>query len=205
MLTVGLTGSVASGKTSVARIWRDEGVPVVSADELARRVVEPGTDGLREVVDAFGREVLRPDGTLDRDALRDRVFRDDDARRRLESILHPRIAELRERWMAGRAGEGAPLAVAEIPLLFEVGAVGDYDVTVVVHAPDAERLRRLVEDRGLEPDEARRIMESQMDPEEKRRRADRVVVNDGSLEELEARARTLLEELLGLAGDGSPG
>lgn len=195
MLTVGLTGSVASGKSTVARLWADEGVPVVSADDLARRVVEPGSEGLAEVVEAFGPGVLAPDGTLDRDALRDRVFRDSGARRRLEAILHPRIAALREGWTAARRAEGAELVVAEIPLLYEAGLADDFDVVVVVHASTRERLRRLVEERGLEPDDARRIMESQMDADEKRRRADRVLENDGTRDDLGRAARALLDEL----------
>jgi len=195
VLTVGLTGSVASGKSTVARVWEEEGVPVVSADELARRVVEPGSPGLAEVVEAFGDRVLAPDGTLDREALRRRVFRDPEERRRLEGILHPRIEALRRRWMESRRREGAALAVAEIPLLFEAGRAGDFDVVVVVDASPEERLRRMVEGRGLDRDEAERIMESQMDPAEKRERADRVVENDGSRAELERAARALLDEL----------
>lgn len=202
MLTVGLTGSVASGKSTVARIWEAAGVPVVSADELARTVVEPGTEGHHAVAEAFGEDVLAPDGTLDREVLRARVFRSDDDRRRLEEILHPRIAALRDRWMAERRAGGAELAVAEIPLLYEAERADDVDLVVVVDASEEERLRRLVEERGLEPEEARRIMESQMDPDEKRRRADRVLVNDGTRAELEGVARAMLAELRELARAG---
>lgn len=204
MLTVGLTGSVASGKSTVARVWAEAGVPVVSADELARRVVEPGSPGLDEVVEAFGEEVVAPDGSLDRGALRKRVFRDDEARRNLEAILHPRIEALRRRWIEERRREGAPLVVAEIPLLFEVGLDDAFDVTVVVHAGREECLRRLVEDRGLDEDEARRMIDAQLDPEEKRRRADVVLENDGTVAELEERARGLLERLRARAAGVSP-
>lgn len=203
MLKVALTGSVASGKSTVARIWRDEGVPLVSADRLAREVVEPGTPGLDAVVEAFGPGVLREDGSLDRDAVRRRVFQDDAARRRLESILHPRIRSRRDRWMADREREGARLAVAEIPLLFEAELEDDFDVTVVVDAPEEERLRRLVEHRGLDAGEARRIMDAQMAPAAKRRRADHVLVNDGSLGRLERRARALLGRLRARTADAA--
>lgn len=204
MLRVGLTGSLASGKSTVARIWAGEGVPVVSADELARRAVEPGSEGLAEVVDAFGREVLRADGTLDRERIREQVFRDDEARRLLESILHPRIAELRDEWMSERRREGAALVVAEIPLLFEVGAEDDFEVTVVVDASRGERLRRLVEDRGIEPDQARRMMDAQMNPAEKRRRADRILENDGSRADVREAALELLAWLRRRAKQDAP-
>lgn len=194
-LHVGLTGNAASGKSAVARVWARAGVPVISADELAREVVEPGTEGLAKVVALFGSGVLAPDGTLDRDAVRERVFRDPVQRRRLEAILHPRIAERRAAWTREREAEGARLLVSEIPLLFEAGLADAVDRIVVVDAPEAERRRRLVEERGLPPDEAERIMASQGDPAEKRRLADHVLDNAGTLEELEAAALALLEQL----------
>jgi len=197
LLRVGLTGNVASGKSTVAELWARTGVPVVSADDIARTVVEPGSEGLEEVRRAFGDAVVRSDGTLDRKLLRERVFQDDAARRRLEAILHPLIAAHRDRWTLAREREGAALVVAEIPLLFEVGMEGDFDVTVFVDAPDETRLARLLADpdRGLTADQARRVMAAQMDPAEKRRRADHVLVNDGSREALERRAAELLHTL----------
>lgn len=195
MLTVAITGSVAAGKSTLARIWEEAGVPVIGADALARKAVAPGSPGLREVVEAFGEDVLRADGSLDRDALRNRVFRDEGARKRLEAILHPRIARLRDAWTAERREEGSDVVAAEIPLLFETGTEDDFDVTVTVDAPRAERLRRLVEERGLEPREAERIMEAQMNPAEKRRRADVVLVNDGGVDELREKALVLLDRL----------
>ncbi len=200
MLSVGLTGNVAAGKSRVASLWAERGVPVVSADELARAVVEPGTSGLDAVREAFGEGVVAADGTLDRGALRRRVFDDDEARRRLEGILHPLIRARREEWIAARRSEGHRLVVSEIPLLFEAGLDAGVDVTVVVDAPEEERLRRMIEDRGLPEEEARRIMAAQMDPAEKRARADLVVDNGGTLEELEARAEAVLAALRARAG-----
>lgn len=206
MIEVGLTGCAASGKSTVARIWASEGVPVLSADDLAREVVEPGSLGLREVVEAFGDDVLAVDGTLDRKAVRDRVFHDEAQRRRLEEILHPRIADRRDQWLRDRRAEGRPLVVVEVPLLFEVGLEGEFDVVVTVHASREECLRRLTGDRGLEPDVARRILDAQMDPEEKRARADVVVDNQGTLEDLRAAALKTLSELRELPGtDRGPG
>ena len=195
MLSVAVTGNIASGKSSVLRTWARAGVPVISADDLSREVVEPGTKGLREVVRAFGEEVLGPDGQLDRGRLRDRVFRDEDARRRLESILHPRIRDLREEWMREQRRRGVELVAAEIPLLFETGYARGVDATVLVHAPPAVRLERLVRLRGLDAEEAARIMSTQADARETRAMADHVIRNDGTAAELERRALELLARL----------
>lgn len=195
MIVVRLTGNVASGKSTVARIWAEAGVPVVSADDLAREVVRPGSAGLARVVEAFGEEVLDSRGRLDRDRMRDLVFRDPEARRRLESILHPLIAAQRDRWLAEQQAAGAGLVVAEIPLLFEAGLEGEVDRVVVVDAPDEERVRRMVEDRGQDPDEARRILAAQLPASGKREQAHHVLENRGSPGELRVAALRLLEEL----------
>jgi dephospho-CoA kinase len=205
MMTVALTGSVAAGKSTVALEWEKAGVPVVRADELAREAVAPGSSGLAEVVEAFGPGILLADGSLDRAALGDRVFRDREARTCLERILHPRIGALRDRWMARRREEGTLLAVAEIPLLFEVGLEGDFDVVVCVDSPEAVRLERLMKERGMEEAEGRRIMDAQMPSGEKRRRAHFVLDNQGSREELREKSRALLEILRGRAQAREPG
>lgn len=200
MISVALTGNVAAGKSLVASCWAELGVPVVSADDLARRAVAPGTNGLARVLEAFGDGVRAADGTLDRGALGARVFADDAARRRLEEILHPEIWRLRTAWLEERRSEGAPLAVSEIPLLFETGREREFDVIVLVDAPREVRLRRLVEGRGLSEEEARRVMAAQMDPTLKRERADHVLDNAGTAEELERSAVALLGRLRERAG-----
>jgi dephospho-CoA kinase len=200
VLSVALTGNVAAGKSAVASFWVAAGVPVVSADELARQAVLPGTPGLTEVRAAFGEVVMAPDGTLDRAALRGQVFADPEAMLRLEAILHPKIGGLRMAWREERMAEGAALVVAEIPLLFEKKLDSSFDVTVVVHAPEDVRLRRLMERRGLAGEEASQIMSAQMDAGEKRRRADIVIENDGSLEALERNATAVLQQLRERAG-----
>lgn len=195
MLSVGLTGNIASGKSTVVRIWRRLGARVIDADQLARIAVAPGTPGLRKVVEEFGEAILGPDGGLDRETLGRRVFADADARRRLESIVHPEVGRLRQqevRRIAGEAeasGESDVILVHDIPLLFEAGLSADFDVVVLVDAPREERLRRLVEDRGLDPEEAQRRIDAQQPAEEKRGAADLVIENDGTLDELERRAR----------------
>lgn len=198
MIVVGLTGNVASGKSTVARLWAEAGVPVVSADDLAREVVRAGSEGLARVVEAFGPEVLDGDGALDRARMRDRVFRDPGARKRLEAILHPRIAALRDRWIAEQRVAGAPLVVTEIPLLYEAGLTGTVDCIVLVDAPEVVRLHRMVRDRGLPLEEARRIIDAQMPAAEKRRTAHHVIENEGTPEALEEAAAALLERLLRL-------
>jgi dephospho-CoA kinase len=142
LISVGLTGNVGSGKSRVAALWQESGVPVVSADELSRRAVLPGAPGLAAVRAAFGDGVLAADGTLDRARMRAHVFADAAARERLERILHPIIAELRAHWIDERRRAGEALVVSEIPLLFEKELQGDYDVTVLVDAPEPLRLDR---------------------------------------------------------------
>ena len=200
MLSVGLTGNVGSGKSTVASHWADAGVPVVSADELSRRVVQPNAPGLAEVRAAFGDGILTAEGTLDRSRLRAIVFADDRKRAELERILHPRIRDLRTEWIEDRQKEGAALVVSEIPLLFETGMEGEFDLTVLVDAPPDVRRDRLVRERGLSGEDAARIMAAQMDPDRKRTAADIVIDNAGSLEELRVQAEEVLSDLRRRAG-----
>jgi len=185
----------------VAEIWIEAGVPVVSADDLARQAVLPGSEGLRQVVGTFGDGVLTVDGSLDRSRLREIVFADPDARERLEGVLHPIIWALRREWMEIRRDEGASIVGAEIPLLFETGREADFDAIVFVDAPVDVRLGRLVGDRGLSHDEARAIIDAQMDPASKRNRSDYVIDNGGTEDDLRGAAEEVLAELRTL-GDG---
>ena len=195
MKIVALTGNVASGKSAVARRWEDLGVPVLRADDLARRVVEPGTPGLRQVAEAFGADVLQEDGSLDRGRMRARITGNPSERRRLEGILHPLIEEERQRWLEECREEGRSMVVCEIPLLFERDLQEAFPVVVVVHASDEARLERLIRDRGMEEGEARALMATQDPPGPKREAADHVVTNDGTLEELQTRADEVLSRL----------
>jgi dephospho-CoA kinase len=202
MLRVALTGNVASGKSSVADRWRLFGVPVVSADALARDAVRPGSPGLRSVVEAFGDGVLAEDGTLDRARMRKIVFADDEARERLESIIHPEVWAGRDRWLRERAAEGAGLVVSEIPLLFETGREGDFDVVVFVDAAESIRQNRMEERRGIGRDEAERIIRSQSDPAPKRSGSQEVIANEGSMAELDQAADRVLAALRERIGIG---
>lgn len=195
MVIVGLTGNVAAGKSAVADLWREAGVPVVSADQLARAAVEPGSVALARIADLIGAEALNEDGTLDRAAVRRLVFRDEEALRRLEAIVHPEVRRLRDDWTERRRRDGAPLVVWEIPLLFETGMENDVDVVVVVDAPAELRRRRVVETRGMTETEAEAVMAAQQPVEAKRSRADIVVANAGTRAELATRAAEALARL----------
>ena len=173
---------------------------MVDADVLARRAVEPGSPGLEQVVGAFGTDVLDADGGLDRAAMREIVFRDPEARERLEAIVHPEVARLRAEEEAALVAKGARIVVHDIPLLFEVGMEDEFDVVVLVDAPEDVRLERMVRDRGMDPEAARRIIAAQMPSEAKRERADVVIDNTAGLDELEARAVEVWSELERRAG-----
>lgn len=204
MLTAALTGNAASGKSTVAAIWRDAGVPVLDADQIARDVVAPGTPGLREVTQAFGTRVLRDDGSLDRDRVRALVFADPAARARLEAITHPRIRARRDEWLGEQRRLGSRLAAAEIPLLFEAGMEGEFDVVVLVDAPESVRTDRLVRDRGLPRAQAEQILRAQQPTVAKRARADVIVDNSGSVGDLRVRALAVLASLRERAGAEEP-
>ena len=195
MVVVGLTGNVAAGKSTVAELWRDAGVPVASADRLARTAVEPGSAALAQIVDFLGNDVLKEDGSLDRAAVRRRVFRDEEALRHLEAIVHPEVRRLRDEWTERRRTEGVPLVVWEIPLLFETGMESEVDVVVVVDAPVEVRRRRIVKTRDMTREEADAVMAAQQPSEAKRSKADIVLSNGGRREELAAAAAEALRGL----------
>ncbi len=195
VLKVGLTGNIAAGKSTVARVWQQLGGTLIDADRLAREVVEPGTPALREIVEAWGPGVLDPSGALDRAALRHVVFGDAEARTRLEGIVHPTIGTLREREYDRARERGERIVVADIPLLFEVALENEFDVVVLVDAPESVRQERLVRDRGLSHEDARRMIEAQLPSATKRDRADYIIDNIGTPAELRRRAVDVWGEL----------
>ena len=197
---VGLTGTVAAGKSMVAGNLAERGATVIDADELAREAVRPGSPAYARIREAFGRGVIGPDGTIDRSALREAAFADERARERLEEISHAGIRELRARRIGEAAAAGARVIVEEIPLLFEVGLEDDYDMIVVVDAPRKVREVRARESRGWTAEEFAAIDAAQLTASEKRRRADRVLDNRGDPGELDSAAGGLWREILRAAG-----
>lgn len=189
MLKVGLTGGIAAGKSLVARTLADCGAVLIDADALAREVVEPGTDGLAAVVEAFGTGVLSADGTLDRAGLAAVVFADEDKRATLNSIVHP-LVRARAAELTARVPEDGIL-VQDIPLLVETGQAGNFDFVLVVEAPPEERLARMVRDRGMEPAAAQARIDAQATAAERAAVADAVLENTGTPEELTAAVRKI--------------
>jgi dephospho-CoA kinase len=186
---VGLTGGIATGKSTVARILAAMGVPVIDADQVARAVVASGEPALARIVDTFGPGVLAADGTLDRAALRKRIVRDPEARRRLEAITHPAIrARIAER-ARELEKEGHAFVVVEAALLVETGSYRDYPVLVVVTASPETQVRRLMARDGVSPREARDTLQAQLPVADKEAVATHVIRNDGDLDALEARVR----------------
>lgn len=187
MYLVGLTGGIASGKSTVSRRLAEvHGMPVIDADLVARAVVEPGQPALAEIADRFGAAVIRPDGTLDRPALGAVVFADEAARQALNGITHPRIAEEMGRRIAAHADHDGPVVV-DSPLLVEMGHADAYPTIVVVAVGPEVQHARLVADRDMDPDEAWGRIRSQAPLVDKLAVATHVIWNEGTLEELAAR------------------
>ena len=193
----GLTGGIGSGKSTIARRFRERGVPVLDADQVARDVVEPGTDGLREVVEAFGPEVLDRDGSLNRAAVAERVFADDGARARLNAIIHPRVRDVTARRIAELAARGEPLVCYEVPLLIESGLADALRPLVVVAAPESLQVERTMRRDGATEDQARARIRAQMPVAEKVKLADFVIDNVGSVEDATRRADVVLDSICG--------
>jgi dephospho-CoA kinase len=190
---VGLTGGVASGKTTVSARLRDLGAVVVDADALAREVVAPGTPGLAEVVSAFGPEVLDDTGSLDRARLGAIVFADPERRRALEAIIHP-LVRARAAQIEAAAPPGV-VVVHDIPLLVETGQAGDFDTVIVVDVPEEMQVDRAMRDRGWSEDEARSRISAQASREQRLAAATYVVDNSGTTEDLRRRVAEVFAEL----------
>lgn len=179
MLRIGLTGGIASGKSTVAAMFAELGVCVIDTDAIARELVAPGGPALGEIVEAFGQSVLGPDGTLDRHLMRRIVFGDADRRHRLEAILHPRI---RETALARSAGCAGPYVIFVVPLLFESGFDRLVERTVAVDCPEALQIERLMARDETDRDEARAIIDAQMERAERQSLADDIIDSSTTIE-----------------------
>ncbi|MFI5241440.1 MAG: dephospho-CoA kinase [Gemmatimonadales bacterium] len=187
MLLIGLTGNIAAGKSTVARMLAARGATIIDADALARDAVAVGSAGHRAIVERWGDDILTPDGGLDRAALRQLVFPEPAELEALNAIVHPAVSRLRERLVSAARERGDETLVCDIPLLFERRLVDDFDRIVLVDGPRPLRLERLMRDRGLSHTEAMNMIAAQMPAELKRARADFVIVNDVDLATLEER------------------
>ncbi|UQF11862.1 dephospho-CoA kinase [Vagococcus lutrae] len=181
--TLGLTGGIATGKSTVSRFFRQHDIPVVDADVIAREVVEPGTDGLAEIVKTFGTEILLEDGSLNRKKLGEIIFKDEDKREMLNQILHQEIHQkmmmAKEKW----ENERVPLIVFDIPLLYEADYQRTFDAIMVVYVPEKTQIARLMERDELTVQQARDRIASQLPIEEKKVRADIVIDNSQTIAE----------------------
>lgn len=192
----GLTGGIGSGKSAVADLLEQYGVPVVSADELARIVVARGSEGLANVVDAFGAGVLDERGELDRRKMASIVFQDPAKRQQLEGILHPRIRERFEQVLDAIEKSGHMVAVYEVPLLFEKNLQNDMKAVILVTADESIRIARVCARDGVTQTEVRARMSAQLPEDVKRRRADYVIVNDGDHDDLRHEVEFVLARFL---------
>ena len=196
MLIVGLTGGVASGKTAVSRVLKEEGAYIIDADQIARELVQPRKPAWKEIIRAFGQEILQEDGSIHRKKLAGRVFADVKQRKRLNRILHPRIRKEMDR-RAKEIGQRDPEAIVVIdaPLLVELGNHRQMDKLIVVTSTRTQQIERLKDRDGANREEALKIVSSQMPLEEKLKFADFVIRNEGSLEETKRKAREVFKEL----------
>ena len=195
-LVVGLTGGIASGKTTVADLFAEHGTPVLDTDVISREVVAPGTPGLQRVRAIFGDAILQPDGSLDRGALRQRVFQDPEARQQLEAIVHPLVFDALER---GLRTAGGAYQIHVIPLLVETGAQDGIDRVLVVDCEREVQLARLLERDAGGREQAQRILNAQVDRDTRLAAADDVLLNAGPPEQLKPLVDRLHEFYLTLA------
>ena len=196
LLRVGLTGGIGSGKSEVARRLAEHGAVLIDADVAARRVVEPGSPGLAQVAAAFGDEVLRPDGALNRERLGEIVFGDPGLRAKLNAIVHPLVREwMQEAERAAVRADGDAIVVHDVPLLAESRGKAGFDAVIVVDVPPDLQLERLVSQRGMTPDQARGRLAAQASREQRLAIADLVIDNSGSLADLDRRVAEVWADL----------
>jgi dephospho-CoA kinase len=197
MRLIGLTGNIASGKSAVADMLADRGATIIDADILAREAVMKGSPALDSIVEKWGREILDDDGNLDRAKLRSRVFEDQSDLDALNEIVHPEVQRLRANEMRAARERGDKVVVCVIPLLFERHLADEFETIILVDAPRSVRLERIVRDRKIDETEAMKMIAAQMPADLKRARADYVIENAGSREELEDEVDRVWQSIVG--------
>ena len=195
MRRIGLTGGIATGKSHVRARFENLGIPTIDSDVLAREALATGSAGLAAVIGRFGRNIVTADGSLDRDRLATIVFADPQARKDLEAIVHPYVQRRTDEWFAGLDASRHRYAIADIPLLYEVGRDKDFDEVIVVACTPETQLRRLRE-RGMTEAEARQRLAAQLPLEDKIARADYVIRTDGSYDDTERQVQQLHARLI---------
>lgn len=195
MRLIALTGTVAAGKSTVAALFRQWGATVLDADAVVRELQQPGTPVFDAIVARFGPGVLASGGGLDRAALRKRILTDPVARRDLEAIVHPAVKLERDAALDAARSRGETMVIDDVPLLFEAADPDRYDAIIVVDAPEAERRRRLIAERGLSGEEADLLMAAQWPAGAKRNRATWIIDNAGDRDTLQHRAREVWAEI----------
>ena len=200
MLIVGLTGGVASGKTGVSQILREEGAYLIDADQIARELVQPHTPTWNELIKVFGKEILQEDGSIHRKRLAAKVFSDPEQRNLLNQILHPRIkAEMNKGVKEIGQKDPDAIVVIDAALLIELGDHREMDKVIVVTSTEKQQIERLKKRDGVDQEEAQKILSSQMPLEEKMKVADFVIRNEGSFEETRRRVKEVFQELKRIA------
>lgn len=194
-LNIGLTGNIAAGKSTVTDLFRGWGATILDADQLVRESQVPGSPVLARIVAEFGAGILRSDGSLDRPALRALVLADPAARTALEAIVHPAVQRRREALLDEARRRGDSIVVNDIPLLFEALDPREFDAVILVDAPNAIRIDRLIRGRSIAPAEAERLLEAQMPSALKRPISDYIIENDADRATLESRARAVWNTL----------
>ena len=197
MRLIGLTGNIASGKSAVADMLAERGATIIDADILAREAVTKGSPALDSIVEKWGREILDDDGNLDRAKLRSRVFEDQSDLDALNEIVHPEVQRLRANEMRAARERGDKVVVCVIPLLFERHLADEFEIIILVDAPRSVRLERIVRDRKIDETEAMKMIAAQMPADLKRARADYVIENAGSREELEDEVDRVWQSIVG--------
>ncbi|MEJ8547252.1 dephospho-CoA kinase [Brevibacillus borstelensis] len=194
-MILGLTGGIATGKSTVTAMLREQGIPVIDADQIARDVVEPGKPAYEAIVRHFGREILLPGGQIDRKKLGEIVFSDEAERQRLNAIVHPEVRRVMREEAEAAEQNGAKIVFMDIPLLFESKLQHMVDKVVVVYAPAQLQLARMMERDEFEEEQAQKRLRAQLPIDQKRAEADFVIDNTGSREETQKQVIQLLERL----------